>query len=194
MKEKTLVRRQLYGAVGIVVVVVIGYAVRDIIQYVRFFGTPAICSEYETSGIIVGLTGDENHGGFYFLPQKATVYDLFRKEGLREFAEFRGSDLATALHSGDRVVCDRIRYRLTIGDITIPARLALGMPIDLNVATLEDLVLIPGIGRKTASEIIKVREGEGGFPRVDSLKLIDCMGAKRYNSIKDYLYIRSSYP
>lgn len=186
--------RQIYGAVGIVAAVVFGYAVRDILQYVRFFGTPVICSEYETSGIIVGLTGDENHGGFYFLPQKATVYDLFRKEGLRDFTEFRESDLATALHSGDRVVCDRIRYRVTIGDMAIPARLALGMPIDLNVATLEDLLLIPGIGRKTASEIIKVREGEGGFSRVDSLKRIDCMGEKRYDRVKDYLYIKSSYP
>lgn len=194
MKDKTLVRGQIYGAIGIMVVAVFIYTVKDVFQYVRFFAGPAVCCEHETSGIMVELAGDENHGGIYFLPQEATVCDLFRKAGLRDAAGFREADLARALHSGDRVVCDRARYRVTLGDVAVHVRLALGMPIDLNEATLEDLVLVSGIGPKTASKIIKAREGEGGFLRVDSLKWTGCMGEKRYNRVKDYLYIRASYP
>ncbi|MBW2650509.1 MAG: helix-hairpin-helix domain-containing protein [Deltaproteobacteria bacterium] len=189
-----LVKKQIFGAIGIVVVVVFIYAVRDVFQYVSFFTGPAVCCEYETSGIMVELAGDENYGGIYFLPQEATVRDLFRKAGLGGVAEFREAELARALHSGDRVVCDRARYRVILEDVAVHARLALGMPIDLNEATLEDLVLVSGIGPKTASKIIKVREGEGGFSGVDSLKWTGCMGEKRYDRVKEYLYIKSSYP
>ncbi len=189
-----LVKKQIYGAIGIVVVVVLIHAVRDVSQYVRFFPAPVVCCEYEASGIMVELAGDENHDGIYSLPQEVTVFGLFRKAGLGDVSGFREADLARALHSGDRVVCDRTRYRVTLEDVAVHDRLALGMPIDLNEATLEDLVLVSGIGPKTASKIIKVREGEGGFSRVVSLKRTGCMGEKRYNRIKEYLYIKSSYP
>jgi len=189
-----LFKKQIYVAIGIVVVAVFIYAVRDVFQYVSFFTGPAVCCEYETSGIMVELAGDENHDGIYSLPQGATVLDLFRKAGLGNIAGFRAADLARALHSGDRVVCDRTRYRVTLEDVAVHDRLALGMPIDLNEATLEDLVLVSGIGPKTASKIIKIREREGRFSRVDSLKQTGCMGEKRYDRVKDYLYIRSSYP
>ncbi|HOO91681.1 MAG TPA: helix-hairpin-helix domain-containing protein [Syntrophales bacterium] len=194
MKEKTLVRRQLYGAITIVVVMVLGYVVRDILRYVHFFGTPAICCEHETTDIIVELSGDENHDGFYFLPSQVTVHDLFEKEGMGDIGKFRASDLTRVLHSGDRIVCDRAQSMLTVGDIAVPARLALGMPIDLNGATAEDLVLIPGIGRKTALAIVEMREEAGGFSKVDSLKQINGMGAIKFNSVREYLYIRTSYP
>ncbi len=194
MEEKNLVKKQIYGAIGIVVVVVFLYAARDVSQYAYSSGGFAACCEYEKPGIMVMLSGDEDHDGIYFLSQEATVYDLFKKAGLRDIAGFKEADLARALHSGDRVTCDGTRYRVTLGDVAAPVRLAFGMPIDLNEATLEELMLIPGIGPNTASKIIKVREGNGVFSIVDSLKLAGCMGERRYNRAKDYLYTRSSYP
>ena len=194
MEEKNLVKKQIYGAIGIVVIVVFLYAARDVSQYAYSFGRPAACCEYEKPGIMVMLAGDEDHDGIYSLSQEATVYDLFRKAGVDGVARFRKADLLRALHSGDRVTCDGTRYRVTLGDVAAPVRLAFGMPVDLNEATLEELMLIPGIGPNTASKIIKVREGNGGFSIVDSLKLAGCMGERRYDRVKDYLYIRSSYP
>jgi len=194
IKEKTLVRRQIYGAIGIILAVVFLYVARDISQYVCSSGGPVACRECENAGIMVALAGDEDHGGIYFLSQEATVYDLFRKAGLGDVAGFEEADLARVLHSGDRIICDRTRHRIILGDVAAPVRLAFGMPVDLNKATLEELILIPGIGPYTASKIIKVREVNGGFSIVDSLKLAGCMGERRYNRVKDYLYVGSSYP
>ncbi|MBW2558318.1 MAG: helix-hairpin-helix domain-containing protein [Deltaproteobacteria bacterium] len=194
MEEKNLVKKQIYGAIGIVVIVVFLYAARDVSQYAYSSGGPVACCEYEKPGIMVMLAGDEDHDGIYSLSQEATVYDLFKKAGLPDIAGFKEADLARALHSGDRVTCDGTRYRVTLGDVAVPVRLAFGMPVDLNEATLEELILIPGIGLITASKIIEVREANGAFPIVDSLKLAGCMGEGRYNRVKDYLYIRASSP
>ena len=186
-RTMNLVKRQIYGAVGIVVVVVFIYAARDVSQYTYSSGRVATCCEYEKSGIMVKLAGDENYGGIYFLPQRATVHDLFRKAGLDNIAGFKNIDLDRVLHSGDMIVCDRARYLATIGDVAAPVRLAFGMPVDLNKATFEDLVLVPGIGRKTAAKIIRFRKEKKGFSEVNALKRI--IREKRYNRIKDYLCV-----
>lgn len=182
-----LLKRQIYGAIGIVFVAVFIYAARDVSQYTYSFGRSAACCEYEKSGIMVKLAGDENYGGIYFLPQRATVHDLFRKAGLDDIAGFKNIDLDRVLHSGDMIVCDRTRYLVTLGDVAAPVRLAFGMPVDLNRATVEELMLVPGIGRKTAAKIIRFRKEKKGFSEVDALKRI--MREKRYNKIKNYLYV-----
>lgn len=184
-----LVKRQIYGAIGIVFVAVFIYAARDVSQYTYSSGGDAACCEYEKSGIMVGLTGDVNYDGIYFLSHGATVYDLFKKAGLDNVAGFKKVDLGRVLHAGDRVVCDMARYLVVLGDVGASVRLAFGIPIDLNKATLGELILVPGIGRKTASKIIRLREEKEGFSGVDALKQM--IKEKRYNRIKDYLYVGS---
>ncbi|MBW2630992.1 MAG: helix-hairpin-helix domain-containing protein [Deltaproteobacteria bacterium] len=182
-----LAKRQIYGAIGIVLVAVFMYAARDVYQYTYASGRAAACCEYEKSGIVVELAGDENYGGIYFLSQRATVHDLFRKAGLDDIAGFKNIDLDRVLHSGDMIVCDRTRYLVTLGDVAASVRLAFGMPVDLNKATVKELMLIPGIGRKTAAKIIRFRKEKKRFSEVDTLKRI--IREKRYNRIKDYLYV-----
>ncbi|MDD5722729.1 MAG: helix-hairpin-helix domain-containing protein [Syntrophales bacterium] len=189
MKGKTLASRQLYGAIGIVIVVALVYAARDVIQYLRFPGESAVSSQWAGSGVTVELAGDQDHGGVYFLPHRATIYDLLREAGVGNVARFRGADLAGGVHSGDRVICDTARSRVTVGDMSAPVRLALGMPIDLNKATLEDLALVPEIGRKTAAKIVRLREEKGDFSEVDVLKRIKGLGKKKYDRIKAYLSV-----
>ncbi len=183
----TLVKKQIYGAIGIVVVAVFIYAARDVSQYTHSSGKFAACCEYEKSGIMVELAGDVNYDGIYFLSHGAAVYDLFKKAGLDNLAGFKKIDLGRVLHAGDRVVCDMDKYLVALGDVAASVRLAFGMPVDLNKATLEELMLVPGIGRKTAAKIIRLREEKEGFSGVDALKQI--IKEKRYNRIKDYLYV-----
>ncbi|MDO9514938.1 MAG: helix-hairpin-helix domain-containing protein [Syntrophales bacterium] len=189
MKEKTLAGRQIYGAIGIVIVVVFVYAARDVSQYVCSPGESAVSSQWEGFGITVELAGDQDHAGIYFLSRGATIRDLFGEAEVDDVSGFKETDLAGVVHSGDRVTCDTARYRVTTGDMSASALLALGMPIDLNKATVEDLVLVPGIGRRTASKIVRFREEKGVFSEVDVLKRIKGLGKKKYDRIKGYLSI-----
>ncbi len=187
-----LVKRQICGAVGIVAVAVFFCAAMDIAQYTYSFKRPAAFCEYEKSGIVVELAGDECYGGIYFLPHGATVRDLLRKAGLGDITGFEDTDLTGMLNSGDRVVPDRTRYLVTRGFMNAPYRLAFGIPVDLNAVTQEELMLVPGIGLKTASKIIGLREEKGKFSGVDALKKV--LKKERYSMIKEYLYVEGSSP
>lgn len=66
-------------------------------------------------------------------------------------------------------------------------------PIDLNSASLEDLIKIPGIGKVIAKNIIEYREIHGPFTSVDELLKVKGIGPKKLSQIRPYLTI-SNFP
>ena len=56
--------------------------------------------------------------------------------------------------------------------------------INLNTATREELVALPGIGPAKAQAILDYRKERGGFKSVDELKDVKGIGAKRYEKLK----------
>jgi len=62
-------------------------------------------------------------------------------------------------------------------------------PIDINKAELRELMKIPGVGRKIASEIIKEREKRGRFRRIEELLEIKGIGKKNLKIIKKYIKV-----
>ena len=69
-------------------------------------------------------------------------------------------------------------------------RLALNLPIDINRATFEDLLLIPGIGGSTAQQILDLRRSSGGkISNLKSLTNIKGIKEKRFEQLKGYFYI-----
>lgn len=62
-------------------------------------------------------------------------------------------------------------------------------PINLNTATLEELTALPGIGEKTALNIIAYREAAGGFSSRQQLLEVSGIGSVKYNEIYDLVYI-----
>lgn len=56
--------------------------------------------------------------------------------------------------------------------------------INLNVATLDQLETLPGIGRKTAERIIEFRTKNGGFKRIEELMNVKGIGEKSFLKIK----------
>ncbi len=61
--------------------------------------------------------------------------------------------------------------------------------INLNKAGQKELILLPGIGEKTAAKIIKLREKLGGFKKLKDLIKVKGIGNSKFNKIKKYLYI-----
>ena len=68
-------------------------------------------------------------------------------------------------------------------------RLALEMPIDLNRATVEDLILVTGIGERTARKIVAYRNEVGPFKAVEDLKKIPGIKERKLSQLKKYFYI-----
>jgi competence protein ComEA len=59
-----------------------------------------------------------------------------------------------------------------------------GERIDLNRASVEDLILLVGISESTAESIIDFRDANGGFDRVEDLMEVECISASSYQRIR----------
>ena len=61
--------------------------------------------------------------------------------------------------------------------------------VNLNTASKDELVALPGIGPAKAQAILDYRAQHGGFRSVEELKDVKGIGAKRYERLKGELTI-----
>lgn len=64
-----------------------------------------------------------------------------------------------------------------------------GETIDLNAATVEELMRLPGVGEKTADAIYRLRQEIGGFRSVGDLIYVDGIGQKTVDKLAPYLRV-----
>lgn len=63
-------------------------------------------------------------------------------------------------------------------------------PVDLNTATLEDLVALPGIGEVLAQRILEYRKQHGKFSRIEELEKVKGLGASKLQALKEHVVVR----
>ena len=61
--------------------------------------------------------------------------------------------------------------------------------ININTASKEMLLKLPGIGEKTAQNIIDLRAEKGKFKSLEELLDVKGIGTSKFNKIKKFLYI-----
>ena len=61
--------------------------------------------------------------------------------------------------------------------------------VNLNTATKEELIALPGIGPAKAQAILDYRKANGGFKSVEELKDVKGIGAKRFEKLKAELTV-----
>ncbi|MEB2345295.1 MAG: helix-hairpin-helix domain-containing protein [Deltaproteobacteria bacterium] len=59
--------------------------------------------------------------------------------------------------------------------------------VDLNSATLDQLVALPGVGEKTAQAILDARKERGGFESVEELLDVRGIGAANLEKLRPHL-------
>jgi competence ComEA-like helix-hairpin-helix protein len=65
--------------------------------------------------------------------------------------------------------------------------------IDINKATEENLVALPGIGIKTARAIVAYGKAIGGYKSIEQLRLVRGVGDKVYDCLKDLVVVVESH-
>jgi competence protein ComEA len=61
--------------------------------------------------------------------------------------------------------------------------------INLNTATKEELVALPGIGPAKAQAILDYRKAHGSFKSIEEVKDVKGIGAKRFEKLKSELSV-----
>jgi competence protein ComEA len=67
-------------------------------------------------------------------------------------------------------------------------------PVNLNTATVTELMQLPRIGQKTAERILAFRKQHGGFQRPEELMNVRGIGEKAYAKLKPFLAITAPMP
>lgn len=60
-------------------------------------------------------------------------------------------------------------------------------PVNLNTASVTELMQLPRVGQKTAERIVAFRKQHGGFQRPEELMNVKGIGEKSYAKLKPYL-------
>lgn len=63
------------------------------------------------------------------------------------------------------------------------------MIINLNTASVEELMTLDGIGEKTANKIIEYRENNNGFLTIDELTEVDGIGKTKLDKIRNRITV-----
>lgn len=60
--------------------------------------------------------------------------------------------------------------------------------VNINTASIQELTLLPGIGKSKAEQIVQMRQNKP-FAAVDDLKAVRGLGAKRLDSLRPHLVL-----
>ena len=62
-----------------------------------------------------------------------------------------------------------------------------GKIININTATRNELIDLPGIGESTADKIISYRDAKKGFRKIEELMNVSGIGKKKFEKIKSFI-------
>ena len=134
--------------------------------------------------VFVEVRGAVAHPGVYSFPAPPTLSEIWGQAG----GPGTPPEAHTKLTSGSRVDITK-EGRCQLARMSGPQLLTLGLALDLNKATREDLEALPGIGPVLAGRILAYREAHGPFRRVEELEQVSGIGPKKLELIKPLLFI-----
>ena len=59
--------------------------------------------------------------------------------------------------------------------------------LNINIATAKELMMLPGLGQKKATDMIKLREDVKGFKKLHDILKVNGLGTKLFEKINPYI-------
>lgn len=150
--------------------------------------------------LVIQVSGAVNQPGVYRLPRDARVSDaIIIAGGLLPDANQTALNLAARLKDGEKVLV------LSLNATPAPAvnsaqpaskskpatdpMATLAAPININLAPLEMLEQLPGIGATRAQDIIDYRQAHDGFKSIDEIQEVSGIGPATFEKLKDLITV-----
>lgn len=144
--------------------------------------------------LTVHAAGAVQAPGLYRVPGGARVADVIEAAGgVDGSVDIDRVNLAAAVADGERVYIPRIG-EMTPTVAGAPDRAEGGgseqTPLDLNLATQQQLEDLPGIGPSTAASILRARSEAGRFTSIEDLLDVRGIGEAKLGEIRDLVTVR----
>ncbi len=138
------------------------------------------------SRLVVYVVGAVRRPGLYRLADGARVADaVARAGGLSPKADRAGVNLAAPVADGQQVVVPaRLPAAVAAAQGAPGGAGSAEAPVQLSVATLDQLDSLPGIGPVTAQKILDYRTAHGAFKSVDELDEVPGIGPSRVEQLR----------
>lgn len=145
----------------------------------------------EDPELVVHVCGEVRHPGVYVLPAGSRVYQALEAAGgLTGKADGRALNQAELLSDGEQILVRSLEETAAASAAGVPGGgQAADGRINLNTATKEALLTLPGIGEARAAAILAYREEHGGFSSPEELMQIDGIGEKSYSRLKEKITV-----
>ncbi|HHV37951.1 MAG TPA: hypothetical protein GXX70_00460 [Tepidimicrobium sp.] len=148
----------------------------------------------EEGPIMVHISGQVHNPGLVELELGDRVIDAVNLAGgLKKDADLDRINLAKKLVDEEKI------YIPAIGEEELPIEVESSISpqgsedsspkIDINTATKEELMTLPGIGEVTAGKILDYRE-ENPFKVIDDIKNVSGIGEKKFEAIRELITVR----
>lgn len=141
--------------------------------------------------LVAEVKGQVLRPGVYTLPEGSRLYELVALAGgTTSVAELRQVNLALRVLDGDSFYIPAVGEEPLLPAPSTEGKSGSPAPMDLNRASKEDLMKVPGIGPATADNILKYREEKGRFSSVEELLEVPRIGEKTLEKIREYFIVR----
>lgn len=168
--------------------------------------TPGPSAPGPEAPVVVSIVGLVHTPGLVTLAPGARIADaLDAAGGALDGADVTGLNMARRVMDGEQIVVGigappGVPAEMGSSIVSDPAASITGPPpaekpsdsgvlVDLNVATVDELDTLPGVGPVTAAAIIAWRDANGRFSSVDQLGDVDGIGPARLDKLRDHVRV-----
>lgn len=138
------------------------------------------------ANIIIDISGEIKNPGIYKMKGKVRLYEIIDKAGgLKEEANINSINQARYVKDGEKIIIPSSRNSQGMDKESISNGNNL---VNINTASKEELLKLPGIGEVTAEKIINYRDNNN-FTKIEDLKNVNGIGMATYNKLKDLICV-----
>lgn len=199
--EKLKNNKKIIIIIGVIILIIISIYVLTKIDeynyeennYEEYFAEEEnIIKEEAKKVIVVHIIGEINKPGIVELEEGARVIDAIKKAGgTTEKADLAQINLAYILKDGQKIYIPntedndkKIEYNTANIENNIKEE-----KININTADEDELQRLPGVGASTAAKIIKYREENGTFRKIEDIQNVKGIGEAKYNDLKEQIEV-----
>lgn len=149
-------------------------------------------NDKEKEKIIVHITGEVKYAGVVVLKEGDRIVDAIEAAGGEtDNADLNKLNLAYIVSDGDKIYVPNKNEE--IGNITTvneEINSEEQSTININTASLKELMELPGIGEVTANKIIEYRTQNGKFSTIEELKNVPGIGSSKFENLKEKIRVK----